>query len=263
MRAEPFAPDELTRDGFLGGRVTIMQPRAGFRSSTDAVFLAAAVPARPGESVLELGCGAGAAILCLGARVAGLSLAGLELQPGYAALAAANAEANGRALQVHAGDLAAMPAALRRAFDHVIANPPYHPPGRGTAARDAGRALALAEAATPLAAWIDAARRRLRPGGWLTLIQSAERLGEVLAALGPGWGSVAVLPLAPRAGRPAGRIVLRARKGGRGALRLCAPFVVHAAARHLRDGDDLTEAARAVLREGAALDFDPPLTEAC
>ncbi|MFZ8943107.1 MAG: methyltransferase, partial [Gemmobacter sp.] len=103
MRAEPFAPDELTRDGFLGGRVTIMQPRAGFRSSTDAVFLAAAVPARPGESVLELGCGAGAAILCLGARVAGLSLAGLELQPGYAALAARNAEANGRALQVHAG----------------------------------------------------------------------------------------------------------------------------------------------------------------
>ncbi|MFZ9949530.1 MAG: methyltransferase, partial [Gemmobacter sp.] len=128
-------------------------------------------------------------------------------QPGYAALAAANAEANGRALQVHAGDLAAMPAALRRAFDHVIANPPYHPPGRGTAARDAGRALALAEAAPPLAAGSDAARRRLRPGG--------------------------------------------------GGPRL------HAAARHLHDGDDLTEAARAVLREGAALNFDPPLTEAC
>jgi tRNA1(Val) A37 N6-methylase TrmN6 len=263
MRVEPFAEDELTRDGFLGGRVTVLQPRAGFRSSTDAVFLAAAVPARPGESVLELGCGAGAAWLCLWARIPGLALAGLEVQPAYAALAARNAALNGAAFEVHAGDLVAMPAALRRGYDHVMANPPYHPPGRGTAARDAGRAVALAEAETPLAHWIEAARRRLRPGGWLTLIQSAERLAEVLGALGPGWGSVAILPVAPRAGRPAGRIVLRARKGGRGALRLCAPFVVHAAARHLRDGDDHTAAARAVLREGAALAFDAPITEAC
>ena len=114
-------------DGFLGGRLRIAQPVRGYRAGADAVMLAAACPARPGESVLELGCGAGVALLCLGARVPGLALTGLELQPAYAALARRNAAANGIAARVAEGDLAHMPALLRgESFDHVIANPPYH-----------------------------------------------------------------------------------------------------------------------------------------
>ncbi|WP_288950097.1 methyltransferase domain-containing protein, partial [uncultured Paracoccus sp.] len=145
---------ELREDGFLGGRLRIRQPMRGYRAGADAVMLAAACPARAGESVLELGCGAGAAILCLGARVPGLRLAGLELQPAYAELAAQNATANGFALEVHQGDLAQMPTALRsQSFDHVIANPPYFTDG--TLAPDAGRSRARHEE-TPLGLWIAA-----------------------------------------------------------------------------------------------------------
>ena len=217
------------------------------------MLLAAAVPAAAGQAVLELGCGAGVASLCLGHRVAGLRLVGLELQPAYAALARRNAAANGQAFEVHEGDLAAMPAELRaQEFDHVIANPPYFGAGSGTPARDPGRETAQREA-TPLRVWIETGLRRLRPGGWITLIQSAERLPEMLVAIAPRAGSVTVLPITPRATRPAGRVILPARKGGRGRFRLLAPFVLHGGAAHLRDGDDYAPAARAVLREGAAL----------
>lgn len=125
-----FDPADLSDDGFLGGRLRLLQPKAGYRAATDPVLLAAAVPARAGENALELGCGAGAAALCLAARVPGLAVTGLERQPAYAALARENAARNGLALTVIEGDLAHLPAALReRSFDHVLANPPYYPAG--------------------------------------------------------------------------------------------------------------------------------------
>jgi tRNA1Val (adenine37-N6)-methyltransferase len=246
-----FTETELSDDKFLCGRLRLLQPLKGYRAATDPVLLAAACPAEPGQSVLDLGCGAGAAVLCLGHRVPDLSLAGLELQPAYADLARRNAERNGIPLELHEGDLARMPRELRRDFDHVIANPPYYPAG-GSPSPVAARARAM-QVDTPLAAWVQAATRRLRPGGRLTLICGADGLPEVLGALAPKLGSAAVLPLAAREGRPALRVILQARKGGRAAFRLLAPFVIHQGPAHDGDRESYTPAANAVLRDGADL----------
>lgn len=247
-----FAEDGLTRDAFLGGRVMLLQPRWGYRAAADPVFLAAFVPAAPGESVLELGCGAGAASLCLAARVPGLELHGLELQPDYAELARRNADLNGFGLTVHVGDLRTMPSALTvRTFDQVIMNPPFHR-AAATPSPLPGRAAAHTEGA-PLEVWIGAGLRRLRPRGSLTLIHLAARLDEVLAALAGRVGGIEILPLAPREGRPAARVLVRALRGARAPLVLYAPLVLHAGLHHLRDGDDYTEEASRVLREAAAL----------
>lgn len=241
----------LTRDAFLGGRVAIWQPRQGFRASVDPVLLAAACPARPGDRVLDLGTGVGTAALCLAARVPDLALAGLELQPAYADLARRNAAEAGLAMEVVTGDLAAMPAPLRRDFDQVIANPPYAPRG-GTPSPDPARALAL-QGDLPLDAWIDAAARRLRPGGTATLILAAEALAEALAALPPRLGSTVLLPIAPRDGRPARLVILRAKKGGRAPLRLLSPLILHDGPTHDGDRDSFTPRLRQVLRDGADL----------
>jgi tRNA1Val (adenine37-N6)-methyltransferase len=242
---------EVTTDGFLGGRLRITQPAEGYRAGVDPVFLAAAVPAKSGQRVLDLGCGVGTAALCLGARIAGLSLFGLELQEAYANLAETNAQENGIPLTVVRGDIGRMPEILRaQPFDHVLTNPPYFATDSRTTARDAGREAALSRAAD-MADWCDAALRRLRPGGQLTLIQVPDRLPGILAALA-GRAAVTLHPLAAREGRDATRIVVAARKGRRDPLRIAAPTILHEGAHHECDGDDYTAAARAVLRNGEA-----------
>ena len=248
-----FTPQDLTQDGFLGGQLTIAQPRHGYRAAMDPVLLAAACPARAGQSVLELGCGAGVASLCLGHRVPGLRLVGLERQGDYAALAQANAQANGIALEVFEGDLRQPPAALRaQSFDHVIANPPYFTAAGGTAAADPGREAAQREE-TSQADWVTAALKRLHPGGHVTLIQNADRLPDLIVALAGRAGAITVLPLAPRQGRAAGRVIVQARKGAKSPFRLLAPFVLHAAAHHGSDGEDLNPEAVKILRGGGSL----------
>ncbi|WP_172298868.1 tRNA1(Val) (adenine(37)-N6)-methyltransferase [Pseudoruegeria sp. HB172150] len=247
----------LTRDRFLGGRLSVWQPKRGqgYRAGVDPVLLAAAVTASPGDSVLELGCGAGVAALCLQARVGGLALTGLELQPDYAELARRNADEAGLPLRVVTGDLSRMPPELRaETFDHVLANPPYFRRERGTASAG-GRETALGES-TPLSAWIDAAARRLKPRGTLTVIQKAERLPDLLAACDDRLGDLRLLPLAPRANRESELILLRARKGARGAFRLLPPVILHKGNIHEKDGDSYRDEIGAVLRDSAALPVD-------
>ena len=244
-----FADADLSRDAFLGGRLQLWQPVQGYRAATDPVLLAAACPAQSGDSVLDLGCGAGAAALCLASRVPGLILTGLELQPAYAALARRNAADNAIPIDIIEADLAST--TLKTAFDHVIANPPYYPRS-ATPSPTQNRDTAL-RSDTPLADWIAVAARRLKPSGSLTLILAAECLPEALSALPPKLGSAVVLPLAARDGRPALRIVLRARKGGRAAFRLLAPLILHHGPAHDGDREAYTQKARDILRNAAAL----------
>ncbi|MDR9392939.1 tRNA1(Val) (adenine(37)-N6)-methyltransferase [Roseovarius sp. SYSU LYC5161] len=249
-------PDNaLSCDDFLGGRLRIRQPLAGYRAGMDPVLLAASVAAEAGQSVLDLGCGAGVAALCLGARVPGLGLVGLERQAPYAALARRNAMDNDIPLEVVEGDLAALPATLRqRRFDHVIANPPYFTGHARTAAMDTGRE-ASRSGDTPLGTWVRAAARRTLPGGSATFIQRADRLPDLLRAAQDCLGSLEVLPLVPRRGRATRLVLLRGRKGGRAAFRLHDGWLLHEGAHHDGDRDSHTVATGRVLREAAPLPF--------
>jgi tRNA1(Val) A37 N6-methylase TrmN6 len=248
----PFAQADLTQDAFLGGKLTLFQPRYGYRAGIDAVLLSASIHTTKGARVLELGCGVGAAILCLGARVPGLHLTGVERETAFADLARRN---GGEAFEVVNADLAALPLTLRqRQFDHVLANPPFYDRSASVASDDPAREAAHG-AQTPLATWVKIAAKRLAPKGQAHFIHRISALPELMRALPHDLGSVEVLPLAARKGRAPDRFILRARKNGRADFRLHPALVLHEGDDHAAGGNAYVPAIRAVLRDGAALAF--------
>jgi tRNA1(Val) A37 N6-methylase TrmN6 len=251
VKSPEGAPAGVTRDGMLGGRLQVAQPAGGFRAGDDAVFLAAAVPAKAGDTALDVGCGVGAALLCLASRVPGVALTGIELQADLAALAARNAGDNGfgQRVRVVTGDLTTPPVELTAgAFDHVFANPPFFAANAYDPSPTAGRALARGEtAAGDLGRWIDFMAAMARQGGSLTLVHRGERLTEIVGALTRHAGGITIFPLLPGAGKPAKRVIVQARKGSAEPLRRLAGLELHG------PGGGYTPAAEAVLRGGAAL----------
>jgi tRNA1(Val) A37 N6-methylase TrmN6 len=238
-----------TRDAFLGGRLTLEQPAAGFRAGLDSVMLAAAVLARPGEQVLELGSGVGAASLCLLTRVHGIHVTGIEMQADLAALASRNAAANSldSRARFHAATVEQPPADLApQSFHHVMANPPFFVEGPADPSPDPARRAAHSSDADLLSRWAATARRFLKPSGRYTVILPADRLPAQLAALDKGFGGITVIPLWPDAATPAKRIIVSAKLGSR------APFALHPGLVLHHDGKN-TQAAELILRGGEAL----------
>ncbi len=247
----------LSVDDFRGGLVKIAQPLKGYRAGVDPVLLAASVPARAGQTVLELGCGGGVASLCLGRRVPGLELTGVELQSEYAELARENAARNDIAFEVFAADLSDLPAEVKnKRYDHVIANPPYYDRNRSVPATDHGREVGLGED-TPLKTWVKEASKRLLPKGQLHFIHRVERLPELLKAMPTSLGSIEVQPLCPRAGRDPHLFLICAKKEGRADFRLHVPIVRHKGATHEENPKEYNAVIEAVLRSGASFSFGP------
>ena len=252
---EPLA---TSIDGVLGGRLRLRQPLKGHRVGHDAVLLAAATGASSGEHAVDLGAGVGAAGLALAARIAGLRVTLVEIDPQLAALAEGNARLNGLEARVHAlscdaEDVEALAAGGlgQGTVDRVLMNPPFHDVRRQNLSPDARRRLAHAAAPGLLARWVASAAVLLKRGGVLTLIWRADGLDEVLATFAGGFGTVTVLPVLPRPERPAIRVLVRAVHGGQGAPVRLPPLA-------LNDVEGRpSAAAEAVLRGGETL----PLAE--
>lgn len=242
--------NEPGEDQLLGGRVRLLQTADGYRAAVDPVLLAAFTAATPGDRVLDLGTGTGAAALCLATRLPGVRVLGLEREPAAAALARRNADLNGlpgRVLVVE-GDLLRPPPAIGPgSFDRVMMNPPYLKADAASPPPDPLKAAAHVEGEAKLTDWIAAAALMLKSRGILTLVHRADRVDEVLAHLHGRFGGVVLLPVWPRAGEPARRVLVAAVRGGRAPATLAAGLVLHEA-----DGG-YTPAAEAVLRDGAAL----------
>lgn len=248
---------EVSEDAVLGGRLVLHQLRGGHRVGHDAILLAAACSARPGDHVVDLGAGVGAAGLAVALRVRDIAVTMVEIDPALVALAHENAASNGLAERVNAVqlDVGATPAAFVSAklapgeVDHVLMNPPFN--AGQNPSPDRGRRLAHAAGADTLGVWLGAAARLLRSGGTLTLIWRADGLSEVLAALEANFGAVTILPVHPRPDAAAIRVLVRAAKGSRGPLSLLPGLTLADAAGRP------TAQAETVLREGASL----PLAE--
>ena len=237
--------ETFTQNRFLGGRVLIAQPKRGFRAGHDTVLLAAAVPADSTSRVLELGSGVGVASLCLAARVPGVSVLGIEIDPALVSAANENAARNGLETRVRfeEGDAASL--SRGDMFDHVFFNPPFHPQaGQQSPIPARNRAKRMSTNALPQ--WARVALALTRPGGTVTAILRTNRAGDMLAVKE---GAV-LFPLFPHAGEAPKRAIVRIVKDSTSPLRTAAGLILHE-----RDGRN-TDAAEAVLRHGQALRLD-------
>ena len=218
----------------------------------DAALLAAAVPARPGERVLEAGCGVGGVLTQIAARRPDVLLTGVERDPVAAGLAVENAALNGLSDRMEAinADIAKGFAALDRPrFDWAISNPPFFddeaalrapaPARRGAWIADDG-----------LAAWTRFLGDGVRDGGRIVMIHRTDRLADLLALLGEKCGSFAVRPIQPYADQPAKRVLVHAIRSGKAPLRLLPALVLHD-----RSGAKHAPEAEAILRGEAALEW--------
>jgi len=247
----PASPD-IVENGLLNGRVRLRQPARGYRAGLDAALLAAAVPALPGQRVLEAGCGAGGVLMQIAARRPEAVLTGLERDPLMAALARDNAGLNGveDRTTIRTGDVAKGFRALDLPpFDWAVSNPPFFDdPATLRAPAEAKRGAWMAD--DGLQAWTAFLLKAVREGGRIVVIHRADRLADLLALLGDKAGAVAVRPIHPFADQPAKRVLVHAVKTARAPLRLLPPLVLHD-----RSGAKHAPEAEAVLRGDVALDW--------
>jgi tRNA1(Val) A37 N6-methylase TrmN6 len=212
-------------------------------------MLAAAVPARPRERICDLGAGVGTAALCVAARTGQLHITAVEIDGALVELARANADRNGvDAFDAIAADVLKRPRIVaRQSFHHVLTNPPFHDVARGTRAPQSAKARATSAHGRELFEWLRFARALVRPKGTVTAILPPEQLPVALRALSPEGLGVEIVPLWPKLGEAAKRVIIRTRTNARASLRVLPGLVLHEA------GGAATPAAEAVLRHGEAL----------
>jgi tRNA1(Val) A37 N6-methylase TrmN6 len=249
---------DTTLDGLLNRRVMLEQPAEGYRVAVDTVLLAAAVPARAGERVLDLGCGVGGAMLCLAARVPGLSITGVEIQPELAEICRRNIARNNfdAKMDVIEGDVTSLN--LPASFDHVMMNPPYYEEGRHDVSPNASKRIANTGKKGDLKLWMESAPKLLGKVGTLIAIHRSEGELGLLADSGV-FGRIESLPLLPKLGHEPRRVLIRAQKkvdrqGPSAGYTRCKPLILH------NEEGGFTSACDSILRHMKSIEFTEEMT---
>ena len=232
----------------LGKQVELRQLPDGFKTSLDSVILAAACPVDDKASrVLDMGCGVGSALFCILQRVDAATGAGVDIDEDAIRLARENARLNdcGDRAAFHVEDIRSYDVGKDDRFDHVICNPPYMEAGTHLSSPSHRKAQAHGHQQPGLALkdWIKAGFAALKPHGSITFIHRADRLDSMLQIMGRRFGAYEIIPLWPKAGVSAKRVIVRARKDRRSPGHMYPGIVLH------EEDGQYTAEANEILRE--------------
>lgn len=243
----------ISEDYLLNGRVLVRQPVDGYRIAIDPIILAASINAQPGETIIDLGAGVGAASLCLAARIPECRIVALEIQRTSVRLAAENIALNNMRdkIEILHGDLLQPPPRLAAGtYAHVMTNPPYLEAIKGRPSPNDHKALSNVESTVTLEQWARFALLMVRPKGTVTFIHRADRLDEILSYFQGKLGDITIFPLWPGNNKPAKRIIIRGRKNSNAPLKILPGLVLH-----LEDGRYTPEAEN-ILRNAYPINID-------
>ena len=238
--------EEITCSKILGSRLSLFQPCNGYRVAIDSVLLAAAIPAKGKDRILDVGAGTGAASLALLSRIDGVLVEGVEIQEWYANLAKKNAEQNGLQHRVKFlnRDISELKCDLfLDNFNHVMSNPPFLEKNQGRVPSNQGKAKSNIEGKFGLVNWIKFCIRAVKTRGTVTIIHRVDRLTQILSAFDGKVGGVTIYPLWPRLGenQQARRVLIQCRKGVRSPTQLSSGLILH------NQNGGYTEEAKAIL----------------
>lgn len=234
-----------TLDDFLGGLIKLKQPKIGYRATSDAVLVAAAVPAKQNETVLDVGCASGIVGLCIGARVPNVQMTGVEIQTELAELARQNGVLNSQNLTVVEADISQkVPELHGIQFHHVVTNPPFY---TEAPARQSQQVETAYKQVVPLKKWIDFCLRHLRAKGTFTIIHRTESIPEILSLLNGRLGAIRLMPVWPKQGVKPKRVIIQ------GVMNSKRPFEIHPGFIMHHHDDTRTEVAERIMREGVSL----------
>ncbi len=226
----------------LDKKVRLLQPEGGFRTSLDSVMLAAAVPAKAGETVLDMGCGVGGASFCLLWRV-DAKLTGIDINTDYIDLARQNSGLNNKSANFEVADIREYQSPT---FDHVMLNPPFFEAGTHLSSPNQGKAQANGHIDEDLSIrdWVKAAHRLVKSNGTMTIIYPSGGIDKIIQVMGKSFGAIEIIPLWQRAGAEARRVIIRAIKDRQTPARILPGIILHET-----DGS-YTIHAETVLRNG-------------
>lgn len=223
--------EDFTRDTIYHGRLTVVQPRSGYRFALDALLLADFARVRSGQRVVELGAGVGIVALALARRMEQGCVLAVEIQPRLAACARENVRVNRLDSVVEVWEMDWLdldPARIGGQVQHVIANPPYRRVGTGRMSPDPEEAVARHELKGSLASAAKTAVRLLEAGGLFTVIFPATRLVSLLAVLeATGLAPKRLRLVHSRPNERARLALVEARSGGGEELEILPPLWVY------------------------------------
>ncbi|MBX7146722.1 MAG: methyltransferase [Alphaproteobacteria bacterium] len=242
--------NQTTDDRILGGKLIIRQPAFGYRVAIDPIFLAASIPAKEEETILDVGTGVAAAALCLAFRQKNINIWGIDHQEHCIQLAKFNVANN----QLHdkidliLGDIVNPPPTLQsKLFDHVMANPPYFPNGATKPSPYSHKVISKIESTATLEDWVDFCWSKVKVGGTITFIQRTERLPEILNVVSNRAAEIIIFPLWPKINKASHRVIVQIYKGKTKPLKLTAGMVLH------QENQNYSVPAEFILRHGHAL----------
>ena len=236
---------EYSVDKFLGDKVLLKQSKKGLRATSDSVLVAALVPVKNGESVLDVGAGNGVIGCCLNARVP-CQITAIETQPDLCSLIQENADLNKTKMEVIQQDIFSKYDLLKgKLFHHVVTNPPFYEISKNTRQNPEQRKAYVQN--FDLKKWMEYCLKHLRAKGTFNLIHRPEMLGQILPVLEKKLGNIEIFPIISKEGEPAKRILIRGILNKKGCSTLHSPLIMHT------KENKRTELAEKILRFGGAI----------
>ena len=238
---------KFTIDQFLGGKVLLKQSQKGMRATSDSVLLAAFLPVKKGESILDVGAGNGAIGCCCNARVP-CTIFAIEIQEKLCSLISENAQLNHQKIEIIQHDILALKDPLKgKLFHHVVTNPPFYEKSENTRQNPEQNKAFVQD--FDLTKWLNYCLKHVRSNGSFNLIHRPEMLPQILPILAQKLGNIEILPIVSKKGQQAKRVLIRGFLNKKGPLVLHFPIILHT------KDDKYTKTAENILRFGNKIDF--------